>query len=134
MENDPKLSPNGDKIAFMRMVNPGLLFGWHLFVLNIAGGPGTEVDISSSHIGFDLLMNDAVPEWIDNDTLVFFTIEIFSATDVRKHIYTMKDDGSQRTKIPLPQGFIYSHVASYKDATGDTRIIFAAQKESENCS
>ncbi len=134
MENDPKVSPDGTKVAFMRKASSSGVngFGWHLFVVPVAS-PLAEVDISYSHIGSNILLNDVLPEWIDNDTLLFSTIDIASATSVAKNVYTMKSDGSQRTQITLPSGFKYGDVFPFTDGTGKRRMIIAAEKIGAVC-
>lgn len=136
MENDPKISPDGTKVAFMRHApNSGTdSFGWHLFVVPVASPLG-EVDISYSHIGSDLMKNDVLPEWIDNNTLIFSTIDFVTLSPVEytKSVYTMKADGTQRTKISLPQGFLYADVFPFTDGAGKQRMVIAAEKVDATC-
>lgn len=135
MENDPKISPNGAKVAFMRRAPAAGVngFGWHIFVVPVAS-PLTEADISYSSLGSDILKNEGLPEWIDDDTLIFSTIEIVSVTDVAKNIYTMKADGASRAKISLPAGFRYSDVFPFVDGAGKQRMIISAEKIGATCS
>lgn len=134
MENDPKISPDGTQVAFMRQAPSSGVngFGWHIFVVPI-DSPLSEKDISYSYIGSNVLKNEVLPEWIDNTTLVFSTIEIVSSSDVTKNVYTMKSDGSQRTKVSLPSGFKYSDVFPYTDASGKKRLIISAEKIGASC-
>lgn len=134
MENDPKFSPDGSKVAFMRQApNSGANgFGWHIFVVPVSS-PQNEVDISYSHIGADLLKNDVLPEWIDNTTLLFSTIEITSSTVFAKNVYTMKSDGTQRTKITLPEGYRYSDVFPFTNSLGVQQMIISAEKIGASC-
>lgn len=133
-ENDPKFSPDGLRIAFMRKIattNAANNHGFHIFVTSASGVPGSEVDISDQTIGQDVNFNDAVPEWINDTTLVFFTLNIVNG-GLEQKLYTMKDDGTLRTEIPLPAGYYYSNVIPYQDA-GQTKILFAAKKSSTSC-
>lgn len=134
MENDPKISPDGSKVAFMRQApkSGDQGFGWHIFVVDV-NKPLSEKDISYAALGSDVKLNDALPEWIDNETLIFSTIEIKSSTNVVKDVYTMKADGSQRTKINLPQGFRYSDVFPFTDSDGKQRMILSARKINSVC-
>lgn len=133
-ENDPKISPDGTKVAFMRRAKDSGAngFGFHIFVVPVAS-PLSEVDISYSTIGADILKNEVLPEWIDNNTLVFSTIDIISSTNSTKEVYTMKSDGTLRTKIPLPSGFKYSDVFPFVDGTGKQRIVISAEKIGATC-
>ena len=134
MENDPKISPDGLKVAFMRRAGASGAngFGWHLFVVPLAS-PLSETDISWAYLGSDLQKNDGLPEWLDNSTLLFSTIEIASGTEVAKNIYTIKSDGSQRTKISLPSGFRYSHPFPFVDSLGHRRMLLSAEKIGASC-
>lgn len=134
MENDPKISPDGTKVAFMRQAPSSGVngFGWHIFIVPLAS-PLSEVDISYSHLGSDVLKNDVLPEWLDNDRIVFSTIEIASASNIKKNVYTMKADGSERTKISLPEGFRYADVFPFTDGLGQQRLILSAEKTEATC-
>ncbi len=135
MENDPKISPDGTKVAFMRraLISGANGFGWHIFVVPVAS-PLNEVNISYSALGSDTSKNDALPEWIDNNKLIFSTIEITSSTNVSKNVYTMNANGSNRTKISLPEGFRYADVFPFTDSQGNSKIILSAEKIAATCS
>ena len=147
-ENDPKFSPNGSKIAFMRKINTGIAVndhGFHVFVtsalLTNNATLGTEIDVSDKYLGANtqsLFYNDGVPEWIDEDTLVFFTLNFTDLSappnyGLEQKLFTMKTDGTKRTEIPLPAGYHYSDPIPYKDALGKTRILFGANKSAAPC-
>jgi len=131
LENDPKISPNGDRVAFMRYApNSGANgFGWHIFVAPVAS-PLTETDISLADLGSSLLYNDTLPEWIDNNTLVISHIDI-SAN--RREIYTLNDDGTGRTKVNLPSGYRYADVYPFVDGHGRQKLLISAEKDSATC-
>lgn len=135
MENDPKISADGTKVAFMRRASASGTngFGWNLFVVNIAS-PLSETNISWTHHGSNLFKNDVLPEWLDSDTLIFSTIEIISSTNIIKDVYTMNIDGTQRSKINLPSGFRYSDVIPFTDTSGRSRIVVSAEKIGASCS
>ena len=134
MENDPKISPDGTMVAFMRQAPASGAngFGWHIFIVPVASPLG-EVDISYATLGSDTTKNEVLPEWLDNTTLVFSTIEIKSASEVTKNVYTMKSDGSQRKKVSLPEGFRYSDVFPFTDSSGKKRLIISAEKIGATC-
>lgn len=134
MENDPKISPDGSKVAFMRQAPSSGAngFGWHIFVVPVAS-PQNEVDISYSSLGSDILKNDVLPEWISNNQIIFSTIEIVSSTNYIKNVYTMNDDGTNRVKIYLPDGFRYADVFPFIDSSGTSRVILSAEKIGATC-
>ncbi len=132
LENDPKISPSGDYVTFMRRApNAGITgFGWRIFVVPVAS-PLTESNISGS-LGASLLNNDVLPEWIDNTSLVFSNIDS-SVTFNTRTLWTMQRDGSGRKKIILPDGYRYSDVYPFLDATGKQKIIISAEKINGKC-
>lgn len=134
MENDPKISPDGTKVAFMRRAPSSGVngFGWHLFVVPVAS-PQNEVDISYTQLGSSLLNNDVLPEWIDNNKIIFSTIEIGTDGSVFKNVFTMNSDGSGRTKVSLPSGFRYADVFPFTDSNGKNRMILSAEKIGATC-
>lgn len=135
MENDPKISPDGSKVVFMRQAPASGAngFGWHIFVVPVAS-PQNEVDISYATLGSDVLKNDVLPEWISNNQIIFSTIEIVSASNFTKEVYTMSGDGTGRAKIPLPSGFRYADVFPFVDSLGRSRMILSAEKIGATCS
>lgn len=135
MENDPKISPDGSKVAFMRQAPDSGAngFGWHIFVVPVSS-PQNEVDISYSSLGSDVLKNDVLPEWVSDSQIIFSTIEIVSSSDFTKNVYTMNPDGTNRVKISLPDGFRYADVFPFIDSTGKSRIILSAEKIGATCS
>lgn len=131
-ENDPKLSPDGTQVAFMRRAsNSGIhSFGWRIFVVPVSSPLG-EVNISSS-LGSTLLLNDTLPEWVDSNTLVFSFIDVTVAPSTRT-IWTMQSDGSGRKQVSLPNGFRYSDVYPFIDGSGNQKIIISAEKIDASC-
>jgi len=132
LENDPKISPDGNNVAFMRQTpNAGINgFGFRIFVVSLAA-PLSEVNISSS-LGISQFNNDALPEWVDNTTLVFANIDSTVTFNTRT-IWTMKRDGSERKQIVLPGGYRYSDVYPYQDSNGNQKIIISAEKIDAVC-
>lgn len=132
LENDPKLSPDGTQVAFMRRApNAGADgFGWRIFVAQVASPLG-EVNISSS-LGNSLLNNDALPEWIDNTMLLFTNIDSTVTVNTRT-IWVMQSDGSNRKQVILPSGYRYSDVYPFLDNMGNQKIVVTAEKIVANC-
>ena len=140
MENDPKISPDGLNVAFMRQAPASGAdgFGWHIFVVPVKNplpveDPLSETDLSYTDLRSDIKKNEGLPEWLDNDTLIFSSIEITSLSDFAKNVYTMEIDGTKKTKIPLPAGFRYSDVFPFTDGNGKQRMILSAEKIGATC-
>ena len=132
MENDPKISPDGNNIAFMRQApNSGVNgFGFRIFVVPIAN-PLSEANISAS-LGSTIANNDALPEWVDNTTLVFSNIDSTVTFNTRT-IWTMKSDGTGRKQISLPTGYRYSDIIPFLSGSGNQKIIVSAEKIDAIC-
>jgi hypothetical protein len=131
-ENDPKLSPDGTQVAFMRRApNAGANgFGWRIFVVPVAN-PLHEVNISSA-LGSSQLNNDGLPEWVNNTTLVFANIDSTTVVNTRT-TYVMQSDGSGRKQVMLPDGYRYSDVYPFVDSLGQQKIVVSAEKISASC-
>lgn len=132
MENDPKLSPDGTHVAFMRMApNSGVNgFGWRIYVVPVAS-PLSEENISAS-LGDSLLNNDALPEWVDNTTLIFVNIDS-TVTFNTRIIHVMQRDGSGRRQVILPDGYRYSDVYPFRDSLGNQKLVVSAEKTDTVC-
>jgi len=117
---DPKISPDGTKVAFWRHV-PGGQLNWHTFIIDIK--TGEEIDLSPKNTF------DGMPEWSsDGKLLIFYHID---PKNIRKMgLYTIKSDGNERKKISLPKGYLYSQPSFFPgEGSGEkTRIIFSAKK------
>ncbi|MFQ5511446.1 MAG: TolB family protein [Candidatus Krumholzibacteriia bacterium] len=116
---DPKLSPDGTKVTFMRHLTK---LSWHIIVVDLK--TGKEADLTK-HDGVD-----GVPEWSsDGRLLIFWHIDPKNIGN--SGLYTMRPDGSGRKKIPLPAGYRYTMPAFFPGEGSDsnTRIIFSAKKD-----
>jgi len=118
VDYDPKLSPDGTKVAIMRQVEKD---NWHTVVLDLR--TGRERDLSAS------VAVDGVPEWSsDGRLLIFWHVD---PKDLKSSgLYTMTADGTERSRVPLPHGFFYTMPAFFPgEGSGrDARIIFSARK------
>jgi len=123
-EFDPKLSPDKSKVAFMRFkkgMSP--IDGVDIIVVDIK--TGTEKILSKP--GNKNL--DAMPEWSSDGKLLIFWHLNFKHIN-KSGIYTIRPDGTDRRKVPLPEGYYYM-MPSFFPGTGsgkDAKIIVAARR------
>jgi Tol biopolymer transport system component len=115
---DPKLSPDGTRVACFRHVGQT---NWHLIIVDLQ--TGRERDISAPEAV------DAMPEWSsDGKLLIFWHVDI---KDIKQSgLYTVRPDGTGRRRISLPHGYFYKMPAFFPGEGSDktTRIIFSAMK------
>lgn len=114
---DPKISPDGQRIAFMRCKGSQdpLAGDWRIYVIELA--TGKEKCLSSA-------AGDMCPDWsADGKHLVFTHVE----SNVKKiGLYRMRADGTNRQLLPLPRGCVPNQ-ASYFPGSNE-RIIYQAAK------
>lgn len=115
---DPKLSPDGKEVAFMRLFGKE---GWRIFIVDLE--TGKERDLS----GPDNI--DTLPDWSDDGKLLLFW-HANKQSPEKMGLYTMKPDGSARTMIPVPRGYLHGHPEFFPGAgsSRDARIIYRATK------
>ena len=126
-DNDPKLSPDTSKVAFMRKMKEGVF--WHSLVVDVET---KEIkDLSSGYLPENARAAiEAVPSWSsDGELLIFDHIVVHNLRFVNE-IHTMRSDGSQRKRIPLPKKYGYFHPSFFpgEGSSSDARIIFSARK------
>ena len=115
---DPRFSPDGTKIAFMRH------FGgetWHVIIVDTK--TGRQRDLSRGQT------TDGLPDWTsDGKRLIFWHVDRRRPRQIG--LYTMKPDGGDRRMIPLPRGMMYFHVSSFPgEGSGNrARIIFVGTR------
>lgn len=127
-DNDPKFSPDSSQVAFMRRMKEG--FFWHVFVVDVE----TKVakDISAGYLPENVLAAaEAVPTWSGNGKFLIFDHIIIGLTKSVNEIRTMKPDGTQRKRIPLPEEFTYFHpnIFPYEGSGENSRIIFSTHRK-----
>jgi len=126
MENDQHVSPDGKRLAFMRLIDGH----WHSFIMDI-DKPGTEQEILASHVGNN--KHIGMPHWIDNEMLLIEYLDFSNIYNPKKEIYATKYDGSNLTKIPLPSGYFYTKPSYFEGKDGSAKIIFSTKKIGEKC-
>ena len=116
---DPRLSPDGSRVAFMRYFGKA---NWHMIVADVETGEERDLSPPKSV--------DSVPNWSsDGKVLIFWHAD---PKDLPKTgLYTVKPDGTERKMIPLPRGFLHKSPDFFpgEGSSGQTRIIFAATKD-----
>ncbi len=116
---DPRLSPDGSKVAVMRNYGKDI---YHIVVIDVASGE--EIDISPKEVA------EGVPHWSsDGRLLIFRHVNLKNLKDYG--IYTIKPDGTGRKLIPLPRGVLHSPQPNFFPEEGSspkTRIIFSTEK------
>ncbi len=118
-DHDPKLSPDGTRVAVMRHLAKD---DWAIVVVDVATGQERNLSGPSPV--------DAVPEWsADGRLLLFWSVD---RTDLRRSgLYTIRPDGSDRRRVPLPPGRFYTMPAFHPGATSgpDARILFSSRPD-----
>jgi len=104
-DNDPRLSPDGSKVAFMRLVK-GLSL-WRVYVVDVI--TGKETNLSGRHLSKHQI--DAVPEWSsDGQRLIFWTVDIKKVTF---KINSMRPDGTKRITFPSDPDVLFQSPAFF---------------------
>lgn len=117
---DPKLSPDGRRVAFMRMMSDAT---WHTFVIDVASE--VEKDLTA---GIPSGM-DGVPEWSsDGRLLIFWHVDPKNLPETG--LYTMLPDGRERRMLPVPRGFLHGGPGFFPgDGSGpQSRIVWFAKR------
>jgi len=115
---DPKLSPDGKRAAFMRLVDKD---DWQIIVLDLE--TKKETNASGEH-AFDI-----VPDWSSDGKLLMFShIDVKRPKDIG--IYVSRPDGSERRMLPLPRGLLPNQPHFFPgDGSGpNARLIYQAFK------
>jgi len=116
---DPKLSPDGRKVAVMRQVAKD---EWHIVIVDLTDGSERSLTKPGEV--------DAVPEWSsDGRLLIFWHVDLNNLK--KTGLWTMRPDGSTRRQVSLPRGFFYTMPAFFPDegSGSDARIIFSAKRD-----
>jgi len=111
---DPRLSPDGRQIAFMRYFGAE---NWHVLVKDLESGQ--ERDLSAR------VTTDGLPDWSpDGRWLVFWHADRRQLQETG--LYLMRPDGTERHMLPLPRGYLYKHSAFMPDGR---KLLTVARKD-----
>ena len=120
---DPKLSPDGTKVAFMRIAGGT---SWRVLVLDLKTGEErllTPRDLTRNGV------MEWLPTWSGDGKLVLY-MHVNLKNLKETGLYTMTPDGRNRKQVPLPRGYMYGNATFFPGdgASPDARIIFTATK------
>ena len=112
---DPKLSPDGSKVAFMR-IDGGT--SWRLMVLDLVSDQEKILTPLSGPMQW-------LPTWSSDGKLLLY-VHVGLSKPREIGLYTMTPDGGSRQMVPLPRGYFYNHSSFFPgDGSSDSaRIIF----------
>ncbi len=115
---DPKLSPDGSKVAFMRIYGGD---SWRVVVLDVE--TGAERDLTPEGV------IEGLPTWSSDGKLLLFR-HIDRKKPAEIGLYTMTPEGGDRKRVPLPRGFLYNHGTFFPGdgSSSSTRIIYTGTR------
>ena len=115
---DPKLSPDGSRVAFMR-IDGGE--SWRVMVLDLANGREKLLTPAGQ--------TQWLPTWSSDGRLLLYVNFNRRRMD-ETGLYTMTPDGENRRRIPLPRGYFYGHSnwVPNEGSSDKARIVFNAQR------
>lgn len=112
---DPKLSPDGTKLTFMR-IDGGTT--WRVMVLDLKSGKETLLSPSN--------VMQWLPTWSGDGKLLLYThVDAKNLKDTG--LWTMTPEGTDRKKVPLPPGYFFNHgtIFAADKSSPTARIIFS---------
>lgn len=110
---DPWLSPSADTVVFMRY------FGgrdWRVISVNV--DTGVEQVLTTPGV------TSTIPKWsCDGKTIVFVNFDKSKLENLG--LYTMSPSGSNKQKIPLPGGYLYTHPSFLQNTGSSSKAAIA---------
>ena len=115
---DPKLSPDGTKVAFMRIFGGT---GWRAMLLDLK--TGQERNFTPDGV------IEGLPVWSSDGRLLMYR-HIDLAKPRETGLYTMTPEGNNRKMVPLPRGLLYNHATFFPGdgSSPNARIIYEGTK------
>lgn len=114
---DPRWSPDGSKIAFMR-INGGV--DWEIWIYWLQWSLATCITIGS--------LIEALPNWSsDSGKLIYRRFDLNEPAN--NGLWHMSPTGNYRTKIPLPAGYTYGSPSFFPgEGSGPTARFVCSRK------
>lgn len=121
---DPRISPDGTKIAYMRFRGGSI---WHVSTVIVASGLGTETDYFVGGLGAS-----GVPDWSSDNSQLIYRFLAGDGTnpviDSNQGIYTITIPGASRNQIALPRGPLFNHPSFFPNGnSAPTSFIYGAR-------
>lgn len=112
---DPKLSPDGSKVAFMRIYGG---MSWRVMVLDRTTGQERTLTKDADAI-------EGLPTWSGDGKLLLYR-HIDLKKPIETGLYTMTPDGNNRRIVPLPRKLLYNHGTFFPGdgSSSRARIIY----------
>jgi Tol biopolymer transport system component len=112
---DPKLSPDGSKVAFMRIAGGE---AWRVMVLDRKTGQERNLTTEDGIV-------EGLPTWSSDGRLLLYR-HIDRKKPKEVGLYIMTPEGDDRKMVPLPRGFLYNHGTFFPGdgSGGKARIIY----------
>ncbi len=120
---DPKLSPDGTKVAFMRIAGGT---SWRVVVLDLK--TNEERLLTPKELTQKGVMQ-WLPTWSSDGRLLLY-MHVDTSKLPETGLYTMTPDGQDRRMVPLPRGYMYGHSTFFPGdgSSSRARIIFTATR------
>ncbi|MCC7531358.1 MAG: hypothetical protein IT342_22825 [Candidatus Melainabacteria bacterium] len=115
---DPWLSPDARTVVFMRYFGG---MDWRIFTVVLSDGKETLISKPGIPSG--------IPKWNGSGKAIAFVCWDNSKLE-NLGLYTVAGDGSNRKKIPLPAGYLYTHPSFFSESrlNAEEKLMFSARR------